>query len=320
MIPTPAPIRATLRRVRARGLSRPNGPSTITAVPGRSAATAALPSPASATVIRRLRPSGADDSEYGFARDQPARPRKRQVKNWPGWTRSACRSRPATYTDTTPSSSRTTEVTRSRCRRFLATRHPEPEDHDRQGRSDPQAPPEDGPRRRGGELTSRPELVRQSQADAEVGVEVQQVPRLVAQAAPSRADARDHDHEQAAGAGHRQQHPGVVGRQLPERRGCVDEAPGGVSPADQRDVREHQVERGEADEAVDTDQPVLTVRRLEHRDARHQHHLGQQQDRGDQPGQPAQGLQTGAPAAQVGESAIGAPPEGDQPQGCRQQG
>ena len=36
VMPTPAPISATLRRVRARGLSRPYGPSTSTRVPGRS--------------------------------------------------------------------------------------------------------------------------------------------------------------------------------------------------------------------------------------------------------------------------------------------
>ena len=62
-MPTPAPIRATPRRVRARGLSRPYGPSKSARVPGRSANAEALPSPTACTVIRRLRPSGAADSE-----------------------------------------------------------------------------------------------------------------------------------------------------------------------------------------------------------------------------------------------------------------
>ena len=52
-----------------------------------------------------------------------------------------------------------------------------------------------------------PQLVRQREADAEVGVEVQQVPRLVAQprAAPSCTDGDD-DHDERDGAGEGQQH------------------------------------------------------------------------------------------------------------------
>ena len=44
---------------------------------------------------------------------------------------------------------------------------------------------------RGEELLPGPQLVRQREADAEVGVEVQQVPGLVAQPAPGGPDAGD---------------------------------------------------------------------------------------------------------------------------------
>ena len=87
-------MRATFGRVRARADSRPYGPSTSTRVPGRTCRSTALSSPSSLTVIRRLRPSGAADREYGCPRVQPGPARKRQVKNCPASARSLSIRRP----------------------------------------------------------------------------------------------------------------------------------------------------------------------------------------------------------------------------------
>ena len=105
---------------------------------------------------------------------------------------------------------------------------------------------------RGQELLAGPELVGQGEPDAEVGVEVQQVPGLVAQPRPGRADAGHDDHDQARRAGGGEQHARVGRRSGPRaspgRRG---EVAGGVAPGDQADVGEHPGERGEADQPVD---------------------------------------------------------------------
>ena len=188
---------ATLCRVRARPLSRPYGPSTSTRVPGRSARGAALPSPTSLTVIRRLRPSGAADREYGLARVQPRRPRNRQMKNWPASTGSRCRRAAAHVDRHEPSASGTTEVDAEAVAQVAPDRQADPP-HQHAGGQRPGAPPEDGAAGRGDELLPGPELVRQREADAEVGVEVEQVPRLVAQPPPGGLDAGHHDHARGA--------------------------------------------------------------------------------------------------------------------------
>ena len=79
---------------RARAVSRPYGPSTSTRVPGRRRASRALPSPSALTVMRRLRPSGAAESEYGWPRVQPGPARNRQIRNWPAATGSRSSPRP----------------------------------------------------------------------------------------------------------------------------------------------------------------------------------------------------------------------------------
>ena len=63
VMPMPAPMSSTLRRVRTPGWRRPYGPSTRTRVPGARVASRAVPSPTSAAVMRRLRPSGAAEIE-----------------------------------------------------------------------------------------------------------------------------------------------------------------------------------------------------------------------------------------------------------------
>ena len=116
VIPMPAPISTAFSRVRTPACNRPYGPSTSTRVPGRSAASRALPSPTLSTVRRSEWPSGAADNEYGWARDQPAPSRKRHWKNCPARTGIRCRSRPVSTTDVTVGDSTTTCETTSRCR------------------------------------------------------------------------------------------------------------------------------------------------------------------------------------------------------------
>ena len=176
----------------------------------------------------------------------------------------------------------------------------------------PGRPPEDGLRRRADELLAGPELVRQGQADPEVGVEVQQVPRLVAQPPAGGLDAGEHHQEQAHRAAGGEQHARVVDDQVPQGRRGPRHAPGGVPPGDQDDVGEHQVERGEPDQPVEAGQPVLAEGVLQRGHAGHQQHLHEQQHRGHQAGDPAQRGQPGGPAGQVLEPAVGDPPVGDQ--------
>src|SRR5690349_20014412 len=70
-MPTPAPIRATLSRVRARALSRPYGPSTRARVPGRSERSPALPSPTAWSrrgSVQGVAPVGDQDGAGGERR------------------------------------------------------------------------------------------------------------------------------------------------------------------------------------------------------------------------------------------------------------
>ncbi len=105
--------------------------------------------------------------------------------------------------------------------------------------------------------------------------------------------------------------------------GVCAEPAAGVPPRDQDDVDHHQVERREAHQSVQVRETVLSVRRLEARDAGHQHDLGEQQHGRHQPGEAAERVEPGHPAAQVADAAVGVPPVGDQqqaqPQGGRGQ-
>ncbi len=125
-------------------------------------------------------------------------------------------------------------------------RHQHAEDEHRGQRGAVHAPPEDGRGRAPGEVRTGPQLVGERQAGAEVGVEVQQVPGLVAQSPPGSPDRGHHDHAQREGAGRGQQHAGGVQDLVEEG---ADEAVAGVGQVvagdDQQDVGDHQVERGE---------------------------------------------------------------------------
>ena len=70
--------------------------------------------PAALAVRRNVRPSGAADSENGFACHQWLCPGNRQMQNWPARAGNRSRWRPVTYTDTTSSDSGTTAATSNR--------------------------------------------------------------------------------------------------------------------------------------------------------------------------------------------------------------
>ena len=75
-------------------------------------------------------------------------------------------------------------------------------------------------------------------------------------------------------------------------------------------MREHQVEAGEADEAVHAGQVVLAEGPLQHRDPGHQHHLGQQQHARHEAGQLPEREDGGAAGETRAEAAVGHPPVG----------
>ena len=79
----PPAISVTARRVRRAPVRTPYGPSTKTRVPTARCRICPLSSPSSLTVNRSQRPLGADEIEYGWARHQPSRVRKRSMKYWP---------------------------------------------------------------------------------------------------------------------------------------------------------------------------------------------------------------------------------------------
>ena len=92
----------------------------------------------------------------------------------------------------------------ARCERTTGSQHPEDEHRGQAWRRT-------GPTRRRSrsccrEVRAGPQLVGEGQAGAEVGVEVEQVPGLVAQPPAGRSDRGHHDHDQGDGAGEGQQH------------------------------------------------------------------------------------------------------------------
>ena len=194
-----------------------------------------------------------------------------------------------------------------------------PQHHGDQARA-PQTPPEDRAAGGRGELLARPELVRQGEAGAEVGVEMEQVPRLVAQPTTGGLDAGRDDHDEGGRACGGQQHAGVVGGEVPQGDRRLGDRPTGVPPGDGADVHQQQRQGREAHDAVDAGQSVLAERALEQRDAGHEEHLHQQQDRGDQTAEPAEGLEGGTPEGERRDTSVCRPPPGHQGQGGAEQG
>ena len=141
------------------------------------------------------------------------------------------------------------------------------------------------PRRR--EVHARPDLVRHGQPDPEIGVQVQQVPRLVPQRPAShRTDVTTTTVNARLPATASSIPPYVVTTSISTHQIVVIAQR--VAAEDESDVDHQQVERPEADQPVSADQFVLTVAALDHRHPGHQEHLHQQQVRGHQTGQPAE--------------------------------
>jgi hypothetical protein len=126
-------------------------------------------------------------------------------------------------------------------------------------------------------LLTGPELVRQREPYAEVGVEVQQMPRFVAQAASCGLDTGDDDHDQTDGPGDGKQHAAISGDQIPGRRQDLRPLARGVAGDDHHDVGDHQGEGKESDQPMDPGQPVTSKGMFQRWQPRHQQHLHQQQ-------------------------------------------
>jgi hypothetical protein len=187
-----------------------------------------------------------------------------------------------------------------------------PHEHGAGGRT-PQRPPVEGRRRGGQELLAGPELVGQGESDAEVRIQVQEVPRLVPQPPAGLADARDRDEHEQRGAGDGQEDAGVVDNEVPDLGEQVGAGLDRVPHRHDDDVGGHEVDRPEPDQPVPAGERVLPVDPLDQRDPGHQQDLDEQEVRRDEPGEAADGRQPSAPAGEVRHVAAG-DPEGDDDQ------
>ncbi len=154
-----------------------------------------------------------------------------------------------------------------------------------------QAPPEDRRRKVPHEVLPGPQLVREGQPGSEVGVEVERVPRLVAQPAAGLLHRGDDDHAERDGARDGEQHAGVVQDEVDDGAPEPEGRRRGVPEGDQDHVRPQEVDRGEPHESMPTGQLVLPVAALHKGDSRHEEDLDEEQVGGHQAGQPAQGDQ-----------------------------
>ncbi len=156
-------------------------------------------------------------------------------------------------------------------------RKPEPEDDDRRHGDAPHRPPVRGRGGRDGEVGTRPQHVRDRESDAEVAVQVQQVPGLVPQAPAGFAHRGHHDEQQQTRARGRQQHARVVPHELPRLFERVDARLHRVAEDLQPDVGREERERPEADDPVHAGDAVAPEAAFEQRHARHQQHLVEEQ-------------------------------------------
>ena len=95
-------------------MNAPNGPSATTRVPTGIVRIREVWSPAALTLIRSDRPSGAAESENGWAVHQNPRVRNRQRKNCPGRACSLSSRRPVMRIVVTVGASAITSATRRR--------------------------------------------------------------------------------------------------------------------------------------------------------------------------------------------------------------
>ena len=213
--PRPEPISTRSGRVRTCGCSRPCGPSVSTLVPALHRATRAPSSPWTAMVMRRPAVLGAAENDMGCPRVHPGPVRSATRRT--GRRRRAALEVPPGQVDL--DDVRPDDVDPRRDEPVVQA-HPQgrqdPEDDDARRGHRPQRPPVRGRHGGGEEVRAGPQLMGQGEPDAEVGVQVQQVPRLVPQPAPRGAHRGDRQHGEQHRAGQGDQHPRVGDDQLPE--------------------------------------------------------------------------------------------------------
>ena len=305
-MPTPPAISATRGRRRAAAVNAPCGPSKITRVPGGIALSPK--SPTCLTVIRSRRPSGAAESEYGCDCHQCSRVRKRHEKNWPARAFSCSSRAPPISSETTPGASSITRSTRSRWRALRQRGHPEPEQHDGGERRDVQALPVGAGGRVADELAPGGDLVAEGERDRQVRVEVDEVPRLVAQPPPHDHERAHHHRDQDHEPGDRRDDAGIAAQQPPDLLRQRDAVAERVAGRDRRGVHDQQRQRDLPVPAVPDRQAVEADGPVEHRDAGEQQHLDEHEVGAEQAAQPPQAGQRARRVLDLAEPA-GAPPQ-----------
>ena len=165
---------------------------------------------------------------------------------------------------------------------------PDAEEEDADQREGVERPPVQSRPAMPDEVRAGPQLVRQRERDAEVRVQVQQVPRLVAELASGDADRGGDDEPDHERAGGRDEHPG----ERQDHRPCLPEhrltRGARVADHDGHEVGEQEVERAEAHQAVPLGEPVLAERALGPRDSGHAQHLQEHEVAREQPAEPAE--------------------------------
>ena len=148
------------------------------------------------------------------------------------------------------------------------------------------------------------ELVGEGEAHPGVGVEVQQVPGLVAQAPPRDADGRHDNGDQHRRADRGGEHPRLFDEDAPQRVGRPGDARERRAPqGDEPDVGEHERERSEPEQPVPAREQVVAPGSFDPWDAGHQQDLEDHQVRGQQAGEVAEGGEGAAEAREALDAA-----------------
>ena len=212
------------------------------------------------------------------------------MKNWPDLVRSRSSRRPRSTIENALGVSATTSSTTSWCRHDTHSGTRDPPDQDSGERAEVQAPPEHlGPGLV--EVGAVEDLVRQHQRHPEVGVEVDQVPGLIAQPASGDLDRGHHHRDDHQRADRRPQHPRVGDEQLPQRPGPLRGFALDPVEREQRGVDDRQPERHVAQPLVPAGQHVVPPGLLDPRDPGHEQHHQDHQHLRQQPGVERLGLQ-----------------------------
>ena len=152
------------------------------------------------------------------------------------------------------------------------------------------------------------ELMAERQRDRQVGVQVQEVPRLVAHPAAGGAHRDDPDAEQKEPGHGGHQHVGVLGEQRRALAHHVGVRGGRVAPHDEQAVRDHQADDVPPAHGVPAGQFVGAQAPLQWRQPRHQ----RDQDHYAVSAEQAEDFaRAGQPAAEPVDAGRTVPPQGD---------